>query len=160
MDYIKIVERLAMEPIPEEGGWFSRQYTSPLKIDGRASATSIYALFTNEQFSALHRLDADELFFYQSGNPFEVLELLPNGDSRVVVIGPDIEKGHRAQFTFSKGSWFGGRPISSTEFDFSLVSCMVTPGFIYEGFELGEKDYLVTKYPKEMESIFQLTRSR
>ncbi|MCH6258320.1 cupin domain-containing protein [Puniceicoccaceae bacterium K14] len=159
MDKVEqLVGKLKMDPIPEEGGWFARKYTSKQAIDGRPVTTSIYALFTELQFSALHRLDADEIFFYQSGCAFQALELLPDGSHRVIVIGPDLEKGHCPQYTFKRGAWFGGKPVVKADCGYSLLSCVMSPGFVYEGFELGFGEELIENYPDAERLIADFVR--
>lgn len=154
----QIVEKLEMEAIPNEGGWFSRQYTSLTCTDGRPNLTSIYALFTHDQFSAMHRLDADEIFFYHSGSPFHALELYENGGFQEIVIGPDLGKGQQPQHTFRKGSWFGGKPLVESEFEYTLLSCVVSPGFCYEGFELAKLGAMLLKYPRVQALVKKLVR--
>ena len=41
---------------------------------------------------------------------------------------------------------------------FSLVGCMVAPGFDFKDFELFEKEDLLEKYPNYREVIEKLTR--
>jgi predicted cupin superfamily sugar epimerase len=41
--------------------------------------------------------------------------------------------------------------------DWGLVSCVVSPGFIYDDFELAERDELLAAYPDQAEAIAALT---
>ncbi|MFY9901535.1 MAG: cupin domain-containing protein, partial [Trichococcus sp.] len=50
------------------------------------------------------------------------------------------------QFTVPKGVIFGSSIEGSSE-DYSLVSCMVSPGFDYRDFELLPFDALLKVYP-------------
>ncbi len=155
----RLIEELDLEPIPDEGGWFRRVFTGPLMECGRPRYTSIYALFTREQFSAFHRLDADELFLYHGGDPFELFEFKPDGSVKRIVLGNNVKKGHVPQYVFEEGNWFGGMPLSNGPLGYSLMSCVVTPGFTYEGFELGNRENLCREYPDCVETIHRLTRS-
>ena len=69
------IQKLSLEPLPEEGGWFCRTFTGSTGGNERAGSSSIYALFTSDQSSALHRLDADEVFCYNAGDAFRILKL-------------------------------------------------------------------------------------
>lgn len=158
MSYLKIVEEFGFDPIPEEGGWFKRLYAAPLAEEGRPLCSSIYALFTRSQFSALHRLDADEIFFFHNGDPFEMFELPPGGTGRRVVMGNDLMAGEEAQYVFRKGSWFGGVPKAGGSHGYSLMSCVVAPGFDYAGFEIGKRGELIEDYPDFEDEIKALTR--
>jgi hypothetical protein len=55
-----IIAQLGLQPLPREGGWFARTWTSreTLPNGARPAGTAIYFLLTPEDFSALHRLDA------------------------------------------------------------------------------------------------------
>src|SRR5271163_2606781 len=87
---------LKLEPHPVEGGHFRRTYTSGLLIDvprgedavRRAAGTAIYYLLEPGTFSEMHVLASDELFHFYLGDPVEMLQLWPSGESKVVVLGP------------------------------------------------------------------------
>jgi len=153
-----LIRRLALEPLPEEGGWFRRVYTGRPDASGRPAMTAIYALFADEQFSALHRLDADELFCFHAGDPFEALELRPDGSAAEPILGPDPALGQHPQIAFPAGVWFGGRPAPGAPAGYTLMSCVVTPGFEWRGFELGGREPLAARYPARAARIAELTR--
>ena len=153
-----LVEALGLEELDQEGGWFQRIYTGELRLDGRPQATSILALFTAERFSALHRLDADEVFFYQAGDPFRMLDLDTGGSGEIVTLGPDVSAGQRPQIVFPAGHWFGGAPEAGGSAGYTLIGAVVTPGFRWEGFELGRRAELVSEYPQFRDEIAALTR--
>lgn len=150
----ELAAKLGLEPIQGEGGWFRRLYTGPVGVEGRPVATSIYALFSREQFSALHRLDADEQFFFLDGDPLEVFEIDVQGQGRWLRLG----RGDALHHVFRAGSWFGGRCAREGTFGWSLVSAVVSPGFEWVGFELGKRSDLVALYPEFEDEIAALTR--
>ena len=154
----QIVTFLRLEPLVEEGGWFRRTRTEG-KEDGRPTMTCIYALFTREQFSALHRLDAAETLFFHSGDPFEILELGPDGSVQLGLLGSNVGAGETPQRAFAKGIWFGGKPKKNGRNGYSLMSAVVSPGFEWEGFELGKRKELVGLYPDCVSEIVSLTRA-
>lgn len=154
----QVVEAFGLEELDREGGWFRRIHTGAKNADGRPYSTTILALFTRERFSALHRLDAVEQFFFLKGDAFEAFEIDAAGRGRVAVLGDDWEQGHTPHLTFEPGSWFGGIPLLGGPVGWTLMSCVVTPGFEWGGFELGKRAELVQAYPNNCDAIERLTR--
>ena len=154
----EVISKLALEPLEREGGWFRRIYTGADNMDGRPLATTIYALFTACQFSTLHRLDADEQFFFLGGDPFDVFEISPQGTGQWRRMGPDIASGQTPHALFSQGVWFGGMPAQDGTCGWSLISAVVAPGFLWSGFELGDSATLLAMYPQHADAIRMLTR--
>lgn len=154
----EVIERLGLERLEHEGGWFRRVYTGEADGAGRARVTSIYALFTREAFSALHRLDADEQFFFLDGDAFEVFRIRTDGVGKRDVLGKDLESGETPHLVFEAGTWFGGAPVEGGTCGWTLMSCVVSPGFEWKGFELGERDALLEAYPDFGDEVKRFTR--
>ena len=59
------------------------------------------------------------------------------------------------------GSWQGARlaggPHLPAQYAWALVSCVVTPGFDFADFEMGERDALLAGFPQHAELIGELT---
>jgi predicted cupin superfamily sugar epimerase len=116
--------------------------------DGRPLGTALLFMVTPEAPVKLHRIDNEQLYHYYLGDPIEVLLLRQNGDSELVVVGPNIVGGqmlqlyipgntfHTARVT-GKRRWFLG---ASTEW----------PGVVVRDrdVELGDIDQLAAKYPE------------
>ena len=83
-----------------EGGLFRRTFTG----DG---ATAIYFMLIGDDFSALHRLAADEIYCHHAGAPLRMLLIDPAGGAREVLIGPDALAGQHPQFIVPAGCWQG-----------------------------------------------------
>ncbi len=154
----EIVERLGLGRLDHEGGWFKRVHSGEERDDGRAPSTTIYALFTREDFSALHRLDALEQFFFLDGDAFEVFRIGVDGTVRTDVLGRNLGAGESPHLVFEPGEWFGGTPLDEGAYGWTLMSCVVTPGFEWEGFEIGNRDRLLNLYPNYGDDIRRLTR--
>ncbi|MGF3076487.1 cupin domain-containing protein [Facklamia sp. P12955] len=148
------IKALDMEAHPE-GGYYCEVEKSQdkLKIDGkeRSLFTSIYFLLEKENPSHFHRLTADEIWYYHYGQPLTVHMISPDGDYTNVTLGLDVAQGQVLQYRVPKGTIFG----STVEDGFSLVSCMVSPGFEFEDFELFRYHELIEQYP-EYEEMIQL----
>ena len=112
-DQIKALLKLEAHPI--EGGHFRRTYTSKLSLDTergtRPAGTAIYYLLEPGTFSEMHVLTSDELFHFYLGDPVEMLQLWPNGESKIIVLGPDLAAGQQVQHLVPAGVWQGSRLI-------------------------------------------------
>lgn len=159
------VAKYNMQAHPE-GGYFVETYRSseqirqaalPGRFGGpRAFGTAIYFLLEGHQCSALHRIQADELWHFYAGDALEVFVIYPEeGTLEVIRLGRDSEAGEVFQAVVPAGAWFGSRPAAGALY--SLVGCTVAPGFDFEDFELAERDALLTQFPQHREVIEMLT---
>lgn len=144
------IDHFKMEKHPE-GGYFAVNYEASDKVDGRHISTAIYFLITKDDFSAFHRIDADEIWHFYGGDPLEVVEIDLAGNLIVTKVD-----SMNPQYVVKKGHWFGSRVIGGGEFSF--VGCTVSPGFLYEGFELAKAKALADRYPAHSKIIAELTR--
>ena len=159
------IEKLQLEPHPE-GGYFKETYRSgtrippqclPEKYSGdRNSATSIYFLLDRFQFSSFHILKSDELWFYQYGDAVQIYMLNDQDGLQTITLGPDPDQQQRLQVIIPAGTAFGADVINNSSF--SLMGCVVTPGFTFNDFELLSRDFLLNKYPRHKDLIIRLTK--
>ncbi len=129
-------EQLDLEAHPE-GGWFRQTWASSEQVtlvDGRVrpTATLIYFLLPAGESSTWHRVRSDEVWLAHTGSV--TLELGGSGETPVTAstayVGTRI--GQEAQVLVPAGTWQRTLP---TERD-ALVSCLVSPGFDFDDFEL------------------------
>jgi uncharacterized protein len=159
------IEKLNLTP-HVEGGAFREVYRSeliiprsslPLFFQGaRSASTSIYFLLSQGQFSAFHRIAADELWHFYFGDTLVVYEITHGRHMVEHRLGPNPDKGEVFQTVVKAGSWFASAPAPGSEY--ALVGCTVAPGFDFEDFELAERTALVSMYPEHAERITKLTR--
>jgi predicted cupin superfamily sugar epimerase len=116
--------------------------------------TSIYFLLTSANVSKFHRIKSDELWFYHAGSPL-IVHTLDDQGHKEMLVGPRFSEGQKPQILVPKDTIFGSSVFE--ENGYSLVSCVVAPGFDFEDFELFTKDYLLGKYPTEEAIISRLT---
>ncbi len=143
-----------------EGGYYKQSFVSHEKVNmathsaERNLYTSIYFLLRSQDISHFHRLKSDELWYFHAGHSLTVHILDAEGKYRAEKLGLDIEAGERPQVLVERGSIFG----SSVEAEetFSLVGCMVSPGFDFEDFELLLQDELLKRYPDQEQIIRKL----
>ena len=181
----ELAATLGLEPHPE-GGFFRETYRAAATVQTprgeRAASTAILFLVTAAALSHLHRIKSDELWVFQGGLPLELVTLAPGGELETRVLGDPAETGRtRAagldesdpasagevapawtpQALVPAGSWQGARlaggPHLPASRAWALVSCIVSPGFEYEDFELGERDALLAAYPQHAEIVTAFT---
>jgi hypothetical protein len=129
----RIIRHLDLAPHPE-GGWFRQTWVGPV-IEGRASGTAILFLLRQGEASHWHRVDADEIWLWHAGAPLELR--IGQTAFRPVTLGPDVLGGQRVQAVVPAGDWQAARSLGA----WTLVSCTVSPGFRFEGFELAPPDF-------------------
>jgi uncharacterized protein len=157
---------LQLEAHPCEGGYFRQTWKSEEEVpltalpsrysSARAAGTAIYYLLEPSTFSEMHRLISDEVFHFYYGDPVEMLQLWPDGSSRVVRLGNDLASGLLPQLVVPKGIWQGSRLVPGGSV--ALIGCTVSPGFDYADYETGARTDLVREYPASAELIEILTR--
>ena len=159
VDQIKALLKLEAHPV--EGGHFRRTYTSKLSLDtergARSAGTAIYYLLEPGTFSEMHVLTSDELFHFYLGDPVEMLQLWPDGESKLVILGPDLAAGQQVQHVVPAGVWQGTRLIGDGKV--ALLGCSVVPGFDFADYTSGSHAELAAKWPNEAHRIKLLTRS-
>lgn len=159
------VERLRMQPHPE-GGYFAETYRSPEAIAAdalpgrfagpRSFSTAIYFLLEGHHVSALHRIQADEVWHFYAGNPLDVFVLSENGKLEIVRLGPNPDAGEVFQAVVPAGRWFGSKPVRPD--GSTLVGCTVAPGFDFQDFELADRAALLGQFPAHRAVIELLTK--
>jgi predicted cupin superfamily sugar epimerase len=127
----RIIGRLALQPHPE-GGWYRQTWEGP-EVAGRASGTAILFLLKAGEVSHWHRVDAAEIWLWHAGAPLVLRQAATAaGPAQAVRLGPDVLAGETPQALVPAGHWQAAR----SEGAFTLVSCTVSPGFRFAGFEL------------------------
>lgn len=157
------IEHLQLLPHPE-GGFYKETYRSEglLKVDAAPKAklrnysTGIYFLLVDDNFSAFHRIESDEMWHYYAGGILELFEIDENGILNRTLIGNDIHAGAVPQYVVKAGNWFASRVLGQQ--GFVLVGCTVSPGFDFEDFEMAERTSLIKAYPHHINVITELTR--
>lgn len=130
-----IIRMLELERHPE-GGWYRQTWVAD--NGPRPSGTCIYFLLKDGERSHWHRVDAAEIWLFHAGAPLALrVAETEAGPSATLALGPDLEGGARPQHIVPKGHW----QAAATTGDWTLVSCTVSPGFQFEGFELAPSGF-------------------
>jgi predicted cupin superfamily sugar epimerase len=143
-----LIDRLGLIPHPE-GGFYRECYRAPLQLHSpshrgmRSAFTSIYFLLAGTQYSAWHRVASDESWFFHEGSDVEVYSLVPGVEQKGLALHTQTLGASSGCFelTIAAGTWFAARPVSPDSY--TLVSCVVAPGFEFEDFELARREQLV-----------------
>ncbi len=120
-----LVDRLHLAPHPE-GGWFRETMRQPDPAGGRDLATAILFLLDAGERSHWHRVDAAELWIWNGGGELAIL-IHDDGETVEHRLGPGSP-----QVLVPANAWQAAAPRDG----WVLVSCVVTPGFDFAGFEL------------------------
>lgn len=157
------VSKLGLTPHPE-GGYYKRTFESDEQITDKELSvnfegqrklfTSIFFLLTSDDVSHFHRLKSDELWYFHAGSPLTIHVINENGEYQELKLGLNLEKGEVPQILVKKNSIFGSSVMEKDTF--SLVGCMVSPGFEFRDFELFTQDELLQKYPQHQDIIVKL----
>lgn len=152
------INHLKLRPHPE-GGFYRRILESDANTTNsvqqkRPLYTSIYFLLTSKNPSHLHRLKSDEVWYFHQGSPLQLHLIDQDGTNHLIKLGANPERGEVLQALVPKGTIFGSSVTGTNEY--SLVSCMVSPGFDYADFELFTQQDLLNLYPEHHTLIKQL----
>lgn len=137
----EIIRLLELTPHPE-GGYYRRTYRnaegppSPgaeANGENRGHASAIYYL-QMPAFSLWHRTDGDELWFWHAGAPLTLEIRGDDGTAFAQTLGLDMPAGQQPQLLVPGGQW----QRAQSQGDWTLVSCSVSPGFLFETYELEE----------------------
>jgi predicted cupin superfamily sugar epimerase len=183
----RLAASLGLAPHPEGGYFletYRAAHTLSTPRGERAASTAIIFLVTQDSVSRLHRLAGDELWVYQGGLPLELVTIDGRGALERRVLGdleeivrsrdhavpateevpvgsPEGSRDWLTQALVPAGSWQGARiaggPHLPADYAWALVSCIVTPGFDYADFEIGEREALLASYPQHEGTILELT---
>lgn len=151
------IEKLNLAKHPE-GGYYRSSFRASedmaVRDVQRPIYTSIYFLLRSQDISHLHRLKSDELWYYHAGSSLTVHMIFPDGTYEAKKLGLKVEAGEVPQIAVPKNTIFGSSVEDAATF--SLVGCMVAPGFDFEDFELFTQEELLADYPQHEEVILKM----
>jgi predicted cupin superfamily sugar epimerase len=152
----RLIADLRLAPHPE-GGFFRETFRSGERVTtgrgtSRCAMTSILFLLTGANFSAFHRLTADETWHFYRGDPLTI-EII------------DAAGRHERRTLGSDGPWQTAVPAGAhfashveNPIGFALVGCDVAPGFEFSDFYLATRAVLIAQYPQHAALIARFTR--
>lgn len=163
-----LIARLGLQPLPHEGGFFRQTWTSPALLpNGRSAGSAITFLLTDVDFSALHRMPTDELWFFHAGDVVEHVQLVNSQVDPVITrLGINLADGETPQLIVRGDNWQGARLAPradkfaepSVRHGWSLMSCTMAPAWDEREFTLGNQTQLLGEFPQAAPWIHALTR--
>lgn len=127
-----LIDRLGLSPHPE-GGWYRETWRAPAAPGARACATAIHFLLEKGQRSHWHKVDATEIWLWHGGSPLTLLTAPDDtGPVTTQILGSDPLAGQVPQHVIAPHHW----QATEARDGWGLVSCIVSPGFDFEGFTL------------------------
>lgn len=147
--------RLAAHP---EGGYYREVHRSPRGIGvpagypgERVAVTAIYFLLEAGDFSAFHRVRGEEVWVHLAGADLELV-VLEDGVS-VQCLGA-ADRGGTPLAVVPAGVLQAARSLGP----WTLMSCLVAPGFEFADFELPSRAALLARHPDHEELVRRFTR--
>jgi predicted cupin superfamily sugar epimerase len=160
-DIQAVIDSLALEPHPEGGFYREMHRASSLVTEANCNSknaySSIYYLLSGHDFSAWHRIQSDETWFFHLGCDIAIHYFDPQNMLAKAQIGLESKQ---FQATIPADTWFAAKPVRTDSF--CLVSCVVGPAFTFTEFEMGQRQRLLDRYgtsEKHIDAIRALTRA-
>ncbi len=154
----RLIDRYDLKPHPE-GGWYREVHRSTQSLGllpgypgERTALTAIYFLLAAGDFSAFHRVRSEELWVHLAGDPLELVLL--DAEPRLLTLTPPGGEGEPL-LVVPPRILQAARPLGA----FTLVTCLVAPGFDFADFELPSRAELETLFPRHAELVRRFTRS-
>jgi hypothetical protein len=133
----EVIRLLGLEPHPE-GGWYRETFRDERRdSDGRAASTAIYFLLRAGERSHWHSVDAAEIWLFHAGAPLDLSVAIGDAEVTVHRLGGDMALGERPQAVVPAHAWQSAQSLG----EWTLLSCIVAPGFEFSGFKLAPKDW-------------------
>ena len=124
-----------------EGGWYRETWRSDDRGDGRAGGTGIIFLLASGERSHWHTVDAQEMWVWQGGDPLNLrIAQSDAGPVETIRLGGDVGAGEQLQGLVPTGAWQAAEALPEGEgvHGYTLVTCIVVPGFDFAGFTLAK----------------------
>ena len=131
-----IIKTLNLVPLSEEGGLVAETYQSEETYENRKVGSAIYYFLTENSFSHLHKLSADEMWHFYYGDPVEIIQI-------------DDATGEK--------SWQGARIIPGGKMGFTLMGTTMSPSYMDNDFIFGSREEMIKKFPEHAEDIEKVT---
>ncbi|VAW15905.1 hypothetical protein MNBD_ALPHA12-971 [hydrothermal vent metagenome] len=141
----EVVEYLGLERLPDNAGWFklichdvTKQCTDCERPCRHANSTTIFYLFEKDTDNRWYRIDATMIWNFLAGDPLAFSTYCYDNVFKNHVLGKDFAAGQRPLILTPPRDW----RILSCLGQWSLASCICTPGFEIEQLEIAPKDWV------------------
>ncbi len=138
-----------------EGGYFKETFRSRLNIlsptvnDTRSAMTDIYFLLKKGQVSRFHQVRHDEVWNFYEGSPVQLYDYDPATEKMHIVLLGAMPQCDGYKYVIAGDHW----QAAVSRGDYSLVGCIVAPGFDFRDFAFfaqnsNVKENLLLRYPE------------
>ena len=103
MNKEEIIEKLGLVPLSNEGGYVKELYRGE-----SGSYGTIYYLLGEDDFSCMHSLKHDEIWYYHDGPALEMLLVYEDHDE-IRYLGKNIVHDEEPQIRVPAGAFMGAR---------------------------------------------------
>lgn len=142
MSAADLITRLDLARHPE-GGWYRQTWLEG--SEGRPKCSLILFLLQAGEVSHWHRVDAMEIWLWHAGAPLILsTSATTEGPAQDRVLGPDVPGGQMPQLLVDPMHWQAARSTG----DYTLVSCVVSPAFRFDGFFLADPGFDIPRARK------------
>ncbi len=159
------ISKLKLRKHPE-GGFYREIYRSvetvaaqalPERFNGtRSLSTAIYFLLEGDDFSALHRIQSDEVWHFYAGSSITIHTIDLSGEYDRILLGSNPENDEYFVAAIGARCWYGA--TLNEPGSYALVGGTVAPGFEFEELELANRTDLIRSFPEHSAVIRRLTR--
>lgn len=112
---------------------------------------------TSDDFSAFHKINQDETWYFHEGTSIKIHQIAPDGTYSFVTLGNNIIKKQQFQYTVPAEYWFGATVEKDNSY--ALVGCAVAPGFDFNDFVLANRHKMIDLFPQHTDIIKSLTKA-
>lgn len=149
------INQLQLSPHPE-GGYYAESYKSKKDSQDQVHCSLIYFLLKEHDISAFHRLKSDEVWLFHAGASLTLYMIDTQGNMTSQKCGLNPDKGEALQLVIPANTWFAAE--LNRKLPYALCSCMVSPGFTWDDFELAQREHLMQMYPDHATLIERLCK--
>ena len=142
----QLIDRLRLEALDGEGGFYRRIYEDPSAIETGSLgpffssdlplSSAIYYLMTRESFSALHWLAGLEIWTWIAGDPIEQVVAHPSGTVERRLVG--THEGMEPVSIVPGDCWQGSRIHVDGTVGYALCSTVMCPAYDQRDFRLAD----------------------
>ena len=126
--------------------------------DQRPLGSGLFFLVTPHAPVHPHRIRNDQLYHYYLGDPLEVFLLRSDGPAERVIVGPDINAGHKVQLLIPGNTFHTARLLGQGEW--FLGGSTEWPGVVpTEDVEIGDPEKLASEHPEVADEIRSIVAS-
>jgi len=142
-----LAKALNLAPHPEGGAYCETWRAAGAPGAARDQATGIHFMLRAGEVSRWHRVTSDELWLWQGGDPLLLRRIDADGRLHDAWLGLGVTTGQRPQRLVAAGEWQAAVAPATGEHGWTLVGCVVAPGFDFADFSLATVDEMVERFP-------------